>query len=121
MTNLQKIISLIRKTGDKAIVLDENGDASFIVMSVGDYESLVFGRSGVRGLTESELLDKINRDIAIWKDIQETREMSIDQYDFARDIGETLSDDYLSKFGENNLNSVGLIDEERYYFEPIEN
>ncbi len=121
MANLQKIIGLIKKTGDKVIILDENGDPGFILMSAGDYEDLILGRSGVQGLTEEELLDKINRDIAVWKDNQQAREMPIDQYDFAKDIGEVSNEDYLSKFGENDFRSAGSIDEERYYFEPVEN
>ncbi len=121
MANLQKIINLIKKTGDKVIILDENGDPGFILMSIGDYESLVLGKSGVQGLTEAELLDKINRDIAIWKDNQQSKEISIDQYDFTKDIEEITNKDYLSKFRENNFNFGDSVDEERYYFEPVEN
>ncbi len=121
MANMQKVVNLIRKTGDKAIILDENGDPGFVIMSIGDYENLVIGKSGVQGLTEEELLDKINRDIAVWKDIKETREMDIDQYDFAKDIGGVIEDDYLSKFGENYFVGSEQKEEERYYFEPVEN
>ena len=63
---LQKAINLVKKTGDRLIVFDkaESGNP-FVVMSIDEYEKLVIGRSEVRGLTENELLDKINRDIAI--------------------------------------------------------
>lgn len=68
---LQKAINLVKKTGDKLIVFDSlKPDNTFIVMSLKDYENLVLGKSEVRGLTEDELLDKINRDIAIWKSDQ---------------------------------------------------
>ncbi len=65
---LQKAIDLAKKTGDRLIVFDkaESGDP-FVVMSMDEYEKLVIGHSEVRGLTENELLDKINRDIAVWK------------------------------------------------------
>ena len=118
---MQKIINLIKKTGDKAIILDETGEPGFVIMAVGDYENLIIGKSGVQGLTEEELLDKINRDIAVWKDTQELRELSIDQYNFAKDIGGHSDDDYLAQFGENDFRNTEQKEEERYYFEPVEN
>jgi hypothetical protein len=114
MANLHKIVALIKKTGDKAIVLNENGDPDYVLMAVGDYEDLVFGKAEVRGLTEQELLDKINRDIAIWKTDQEAGDLPIDQYNFARDIG-----DY-NEFGEEKANFSEDLDSDRYYFEPVE-
>jgi hypothetical protein len=122
MPNFEKLLNLLKKTGDKAIILDQNGNPGYVIMSVNDYEDLILGKSGVSGLTESELLDKINRDIAIWKDSQELKELSVDQYNFARDLGEFINDDYSSEFRQNN--SIGISEnneEDRYYFEPVEN
>ena len=68
---LAKAINLAKKTGDRLIVFDSSKpDSVFVVMSLKDYENLILGKSEVRGLTEDELLDKINRDIAIWKSEQ---------------------------------------------------
>jgi hypothetical protein len=65
---LQKAIDLVKKTGDRLIVFDKaESNNPYVVMSLDDYEKLVVGKSEVRGLTEGELIDKINRDIAIWK------------------------------------------------------
>jgi len=70
---LKKAISIAKKTGDRLIVNDlSRGDSAFVVMSLDEYEKLVTEKSEVRGLTEDELLDKINRDIAIWKSEQDT-------------------------------------------------
>ncbi len=72
---MQKAINLAKKTGDRLIVFDSSKpDNVFVVLSLKDYENLVLGRSEVRGLTEDELLDKINRDIAIWKSEQDFSE-----------------------------------------------
>ena len=146
MESLQKIINLIKKTGDKAVILDKNGDLSCVVMTVADYEKLVLGQSGIQGLTEEELLDKINRDIEIWKDSKEIDHLPIDQYDFSQELDKKddswLVDDSsdLSNQLDNGLdnddfslnldNSQGVIDggilddededEDRYYFEPVE-
>lgn len=71
-TQLQKAIDLIKKTGDRLLVFDSaKSDNVYAIMNLKDYENLVLGKSEVRGLTEDELLDKINRDIAIWKSEQD--------------------------------------------------
>ncbi|MFA6594518.1 MAG: hypothetical protein WCT16_04680 [Candidatus Buchananbacteria bacterium] len=116
MPNLTKLVNLLKKTGDKAIVLDEHGEPGYVIMTVADYEDLILGKSGVSGLTEDELLDKINRDIAIWKDNQELRELSVDQYNFAKDIGAVSDEEILSEFRQENPQTP---DEDRYYFEPV--
>lgn len=67
---LQNVLSLIEKTGDKAVVL-EKGKPAYVMMRLKDYEGLILGKSEIRGLTEEELLDKINRDIAIWRSERE--------------------------------------------------
>lgn len=120
MANLQKIIDLIKKTGDKIIILDEKGDPKFVLMSISNYEDLIFGKADVKGLTENELLDKINRDIAIWKENQEIKQINIDQYDFAKEISENL-DNNLSKFREKEAFNFLNDEEDKYYFEPVEN
>ncbi|MCU0679455.1 MAG: hypothetical protein MUC28_03370 [Planctomycetes bacterium] len=70
---LQKAINLAKKTGDRLLVFDpKQEDLVYVVMSLTEYEKIVIGRSEVRNLTEDELLDKINRDIAIWKSEQDS-------------------------------------------------
>lgn len=72
---LQKAIDLVRKTGDRLLVLDmARPENAFAVMSLDEYEKLMIGKSEVRGLTENELVDKINRDIAVWKSEKEYSE-----------------------------------------------
>lgn len=108
--SIKKAIDLVKKTGDKMVVVDEN-DFACVMMSVGDYEDLLVAHSGVAGLTEDELLDKINREIAIWKSNQENeiiddltenrdfedvgfipeRDDGFDEEDFIEDLDETFS------------------------------
>ncbi len=112
LSELNKIISLIKKTGDKCVVLDGQGN-SCVVMSLKDYERLVMSKSEVRGLTEDELLDKINRDIALWKSAQEDSKLE-------------SWDDFLSNLEEKKIrteelsSSLEASDEDKYYFEPLE-
>lgn len=68
---LQRLIHLINKTGDKLIVFDQqNSDNCYVISSLSDYEEVVKEGGDIKGLTEDELIDKINRDIAIWKNGQ---------------------------------------------------
>lgn len=62
------------------IVFDKAESVSpFVVMSMEEYEKLALGRAEVRGLTENEFVDKINRDVAIWKsDNEYTKELAED-------------------------------------------
>jgi len=121
MPNLQKLVNLLKKTGDKAIIMDETGEPGYVIMTVADYEELILGKSGVSDLTEDELLDKINHDIAIWKDNQELRELSVDQYNFAKDLGDYADDSNLSNLNDNQAGRpANIADEDRYYFEPVE-
>ena len=122
MPNLEKLVNLLKKTGDKAIILNENGDPGYVIMTVNDYEDLILGKSGVSDLTEEQLLDKINRDIAIWKDSQELKELAVDQYNFARDIGEYNDNECFSDNNSNLSEKLNKpLEEDRYYFEPVEN
>ncbi len=122
-TGIGKITNLIKKTGDKAIIVDANGEPTYVIMTVFDYERLVLGHSEVRGLTEEELLDKINRDIAIWKGSQELENLPIDQYDFSKNF------DFGSQYGKFSQDKPNygyepeVVDDEeseRFYFETVE-
>lgn len=78
-SQLQKALNLSKKTGDRIIVFDNSESQNpYVVMDLEEYEKLIVGHSEVRGLTENELLDKINRDIAIWKTDSEIKDFSND-------------------------------------------
>jgi len=72
INQLNKAIELIKKTGDRLLIADSaHPEYVSVLMNLNEYEKLILGKSEVRGLTEDELLDKINRDIAIWRNEQE--------------------------------------------------
>ncbi|MDA3839843.1 MAG: hypothetical protein PF572_02030 [Patescibacteria group bacterium] len=67
-SQFRRIIKLIRKTGDKLVVLDHNEpENAYAIMNLDEYEKISETSSDLRGLTEDEMIDKINRDIALWK------------------------------------------------------
>ena len=89
---LQKALNLTKKTGDRIIMFDlsENMEP-FVVMGLNDYEKIVIGKNEVRGLTEDELLDKINRDIAIWRSDQDNNDN-----DFQDDVIDYKNEDHFT-------------------------
>ena len=99
MPKLKRILDLIRKTGDRYIFEDEQGN-SFVILSIDDYENLVLKNSPVKDLSEEELLNKINKDIALWKASQSEEKLA-----------ENLAD-----LKEENEDT----EEDQYYFEPVE-
>lgn len=102
MKNLERLLDLIKKTGDRYVFEDKHGNL-FVALSIDDYENIVLKNSLVKDLSEEELLNKINKDIAIWKANQEDEKL-------------------LEAFKETN-DEVDLseeTEEDQYYFEPVE-
>lgn len=102
---LKQIIDLIKKTGDKLVILDQKG-VGFVMMAVKDYEKLILAKSEVKDLTEDELLDKINRDIAIWK-VNQFQEAELDKI---------VDYDKMEKNQESHPDSSP--EEDKFYIEP---
>jgi hypothetical protein len=131
---IQRAINLIRKTGDRLLIADKEENV-YALMHLDQYEDLIHEDSGVRGLTENELLDKINRDIAIWKSDQEFDDYSykgdLEENDFISNIKnniEKISDfNFREEDKKNNWKIPGeikegaeeIIDEDRQYLEEI--
>lgn len=111
MNNLAKITKLISR-GEKIIVVNEQADPQFVVMNIGEYEKIINNIDrDVKGLTEEELLAKINRDIAIWKSIKEVDETAQENDNFIQNIGG--AEDFAEEEEEEE-------DDDKYYFEPVD-
>jgi len=100
---LERAINLIRKTGDRLLVSDKKENI-YALMALDQYEDLIHERSGVRGLTEDGLLDKINRDIAIWKSDQD--------FDIYRSRGESFDDSFISNIKDNIEKDINSLEED---------
>jgi hypothetical protein len=109
--NIDRLIDLVKKTGDKMVIVSrEEGEPALILMSLSDYEKLVFnrGKSAREGedLTiyrGQDKIEKVNQDIAI---LQE------------KEKKEALNEAMLLA----EEDKVGLDEETegQFYFEPIE-
>ena len=138
MTNpLDQIIELIKKTGDNVIVVDSGGNPRYVVMDFKRYHRIAAGRPEVAGLSEEEMLSKINRDIALWKANNDESVDRFDQIETAiaqakpvKPVDKTSQNQGLTELfsEENSLNLAKKEDirensgetEEKYYFEPID-
>jgi len=119
--SLKKIINLIKETGNNCIILDHGGEPAYVIINFSDYQRLISGKSEVIGLTKSELVDKINRDIALWKASQQAKRLdNWEAIESAIQEVKEISDSYLAD--QKSLNEAENAEEsdEKYYFEPIE-
>ncbi len=77
---LNRILSLSKKTGDTVIIHDSNEEHDLVVLPFEKYEEFRssdqtchsdYDEYLLEEMSERELIDKINRDIAIWRSYQE--------------------------------------------------
>ena len=118
---MDKVLDLAAKTGDKVIVMSEHHDP-YVVMTINEYEALLHSSSTVDGLTEEQLLNKINRDIAVWKASQDDLgDYNLDQFKV-----DSLKKPEASKKATDNkghepkTEKVEIEEEDRYYIEPVD-
>ena len=70
---INRVIKLVRKTGDKVVLMDNESDAVMMLMDLDAYEQLlavsqpIEVASRIEHLTEEELMEKINKDVAVWR------------------------------------------------------
>jgi hypothetical protein len=118
---MDKVLDLAAKTGDKVIVLSDHHDP-YVVMTIKEYEALLHGPSSVKGLSEDELLSKINRDIAVWKASQD----DLGDYSLEDFKVDTLRKDEKDEKKSENVDDKITVDksvvseEDRYYIEPVD-
>jgi len=122
---LIKIIDLIKKTGDNCVVLDAAGNPAFVVLSFEGYQKIRIGKSDVAALTEEQLLNKVNADIAAWKVSHENEEL--DNWPCVEPVPviKEKEDKKLDNHEEIGLNQAKISHdvesaEDKYYFEPID-
>lgn len=119
---LDKVLALVAKTGDKIIVVSETHEPC-VVMSLTDYDHLLTGVDSVHDLTEEQLMNKINRDIAIWKAGQTETDLASSDYDldqFKLDNTNGSKTDSETATNKADVDNSSVAEEEKYYIEPID-
>ncbi len=71
MSSLERLIDLARTTGDRLIVHNAREGGDLVVLPLHEYERLIaqdtVGYRRAHALSSDQLLDQINRDIAVWR------------------------------------------------------
>ncbi|MDD5071390.1 MAG: hypothetical protein PHQ42_01500 [Patescibacteria group bacterium] len=119
LNQLQKAINLAKITGDKIIVIDSaKPDSVFVIMGLEEYEKFVLGQNELRNLTEDELLDRINRDIAIWKSENDERSEGDKEFPRGERRGERRKE--MSPYFRRDLGDLESEDDEEIDFDESE-
>src|SRR3989339_309075 len=123
MTNqFQRIFDLIRRTGDRMVVMDPKGDQTFVIMDIDQYEMLLDLTSHTEE-KEAETWDLSKTGE------EEMREFEIAYQQFLREKSEKISkkidkEEVISVDRKNTWETTEKSDrdfgEEQFYLEPIE-
>jgi hypothetical protein len=120
-SQIKRITKLLRKTGDKLIVLDSNEpEDAYAIMSLNEYEKISENKSDLRGLTEDEMIDKINRDIALWKNEPEDDVLFSGDLSEEEEKTEEKPKKRWSIPEERKKSSDEIIEEDRQYLEEVD-
>jgi len=105
MSNWQDITKLVRKIDHPVIVMDDPD--TLVVMKLSEYDRLISVKSEMTSLSEEEFLNRINRQIALWRASQ----------------GEAVSSDFSDQseepIGTNATTIDTKGDEDTFYIEPL--
>lgn len=94
INQLDRILNFVKRTADKAILFKNDGE--YVVMRLSDYENLLDEHNKVEEMTEGELLNKINREIAIWHQSQAELSAKVNESDPAAPFADSPYYDSLS-------------------------
>ena len=81
-SQLNKALNIMRRTGDRLIIMDQETDEASVMMVLESYERLLNATQTVGGLSEEEMVEKINRDIALWRAYNESDSLNWYKGDF---------------------------------------
>lgn len=65
---LNRLLKLINRTGDRLVILDKETETAIVMMEIDEYEKILNGGPRLEDMSESDILDKINREVAIWRE-----------------------------------------------------
>ena len=102
--NFSEILELSKNSGGRYIIVEE-GKPSCILMGIKEYKKIASntGKVAIEDMSKEELIEKINKDIALWHAGQNDEEKGID-------------DHFLS----NDLEDNNTKDETQYLYEDLE-
>lgn len=119
--NLEQVLELAAKTGDRVVVVSDTHEP-FVILAFKEYQALMSHNTNLQELTEQELLEKINRDIAVWKASQEdfSTDYNLDQFKVEPKIVPVQTPAIQSQNPNKVEEPIMAGEEEKYYIEPVE-
>lgn len=95
--NFSQIFKQLKQTGGKYIII-EDGKPVYVIMSWEDFQRQTLKNTlntkETAKLSEKELINKINEEIALWKETQDQKRI-LDEFSMAPDIPYDVDFDYL--------------------------
>lgn len=64
---LDRIIKLVRRTGDRFVIMDKDTEETMVLMNLDEYENLLNDTSSLEELEEEDMLNRLNHDISRWR------------------------------------------------------
>lgn len=121
-SSLQRLINLSQKTNDRLLVYDSHEDKTTVLMSLDTYEDMLleddffyddYDRHEMSG---DQLLDKINRDIAIWQATKRQEEQYLKELQLEDEFADEKPFDpfYEHDYHPREWHSAGSVVENRY-------
>jgi PHD/YefM family antitoxin component YafN of YafNO toxin-antitoxin module len=132
-SQLNKVLNLVKRTGDKVVILDNESDNAMVMMGLDAYEKILNNQDSIEDLSEEQLLERINRDIAIWRSYNEKENeahvssesddakfIKLAEKEAQEPVMETEIQE-IPKIEEEDLKNMAEDEEEeKFYLEPIE-
>ena len=119
-SQIERVMNLVRRTGDRCVVMDGASDDVLVMMQLNDYEKLLDGDSdkkNLAGMSERDMMDKVDREIAYWRSLhaEETEPEEVRYNDFAftaEEEGEKREEKIIDEIPEDNFSEEDFLDDE---------
>lgn len=116
-SSFDRLFNLAQKTGNNLIVYDRHGDQHFVIMDIDEYENILdIDSSDPVGpvdhlnaaedvsdeLSDAQLFEKINHDIAVWRARHEQAESQSRENELAKELSEDTFDPFIEDHTHND-------------------
>lgn len=116
MQSLEQVMKLATRTGDRVILWRETGP-SFVILPLDEYEKMTtYSHGDLSNMSEEELINKINRDIALWKSVQENEDENFEADSLAKELSDQVGNKTVATPAPKDL----PVDDDRFFIEPVE-
>jgi len=128
---LDRIIKLVRRTGDRFVIMDKETEETMVLMNLNEYESLLNDTSSLEDLEEEDMLNKLNHDISrwqtqktrqpmpVWEDERKESLPTVQIEEILPEVHEVEDLDELDEMEENEFEDEGFVPKNETVVEPL--